>query len=219
MIDTILWWAVIAAEFGAVAFSLAMPRIRRSDLTALLIFALTSDILTQIGKSLLFTAAQHPVEAAILTHGWPARVWYHVETTLMLAWPALLSLAVRRAFVFPGSHPAPATAAIGAWIGMSIGLVIIFPTSSEFTQRVFIAVEALSVALAWLAVWQGWPRAWSRSVVHIALLVMLCFETVVLLLGPFSHDLYRDWNLARVPYLLSFAGVAVLLARDLRRPK
>lgn len=213
-----LWGAVVAAEVVALTLCLVNPRTRRSGLAALLMFAIASDVVTAAGKALLFTDPEHPVKVAIDTFGWPARAWYHVETFLVLGWPALLSLTVRRAFVFPGSHPGPSAAVIGMWLGMSGGLVLVFPQTGAFTHRVFLGVELLSVAFAWLAVWQGWGRAWSRSATHMALVWMLCFETVVLLLGPFSHDLYRDWALlARVPYMLSFGTASWILARALRR--
>lgn len=212
----ILWAVVLAAELAAALLCLwrrtgggRLSELLQPTLSATLCFAVLSDIAVAVGYSLILKGAPKPFCGV-------ARAWYHAEGVLVLGWPALLSLAVQNAFA-RGEKARIGFSAIvsGAWIGISVGLALTYPSDRFFVQRALLFSELVAVVLAWAAIWQGWSRDWSRSTVHVCLVVLLCFESVVLLLGPFSHDVFRDWGLlARVPYGCAFLGVAGLLMRE-----
>lgn len=62
----------------------------RSPLVFVLAYALADELAVEALHRWLFVG-EHPVRAAIERHGWPARLAYHVEVAIVLAWPALLA--------------------------------------------------------------------------------------------------------------------------------
>jgi hypothetical protein len=170
-------------------------------LVLLLAFALASDIAVAAGRALLLDDAPRPFAGL-------ARAWYHVETALILGWPSALAIVTWRSFVW-GRGSAWALP-WGAWIGCSMMFVYEHPVERGVGAFVFLLVEALGVAVAWRAIWRGWSRAWGAE--HRALVVLVAVETVVLILGPFGRDLYRDWPLlGRLPYTAGFTACAAVL--------
>jgi hypothetical protein len=172
-----------------------------SPVALLLAFALVSDLAILAGRELLLATSPRPFAGL-------ARAWYHLETALVLGWPCALALTTWRLFVW-GRGVAWALP-WGAWIGCTLMLAVEHPMPPGWTAHVLHVVEGLGVAVAWRAIWRGWPRAWGAE--HRALVVLVAVETVVLILGPFGRDLYRDWPLlARLPYAAGFTACAVVL--------
>jgi hypothetical protein len=188
-----------AARLAAEIFS----KLFLSPLALLLAFALASDLAILAGRELLLVDAPRPFVGL-------ARAWYHLETALVIGWPCALALTTWRLFVW-GRGVAWALP-WGAWIGCSLMLAVEHPMPPGWTAHVLHAVELLGVVVAWRAIWRGWPRSWGAD--HRALVVLVAVETVVLILGPFGRDLYRDWPLlARLPYAAGFTACAVVLGR------
>jgi hypothetical protein len=174
-----------------------------SPVALLLAFALASDLAILAGRELVLAGAPRPFAGL-------ARAWYHLETALVLGWPCALALTTWRSFVW-GRGVAWALP-WGAWIGCSLMLAVEHPIPGARVAIVLHLVEALGVLVAWRAIWRGWPRAWGAE--HRALVVLVAVETVVLILGPFGRDLYRDWPLlARLPYAAGFTACAAVLRR------
>lgn len=77
------------------------------------------------------------------------------------------------------------------------------------------AEMAAVAACAW-AIVAGWRRPWGQRQVIVGLLVAV--EGTLALLGPWAHDVFRDWQrLSRVPYLLGFGVVVGLHVVWMRR--
>lgn len=207
-LGAVLWCVGIAAEAAALAG--AVRTLRRTPVVALLAFGLASDVLASAGGRWLLDGASRPFAGL-------ARGWYHVETALVLGWPVALATAAWCVLVLPSrwySEPAPALA-WGAGLGGLVLLVSAHPAPRGLVATVLLAVEAVSVAVAWLAVARGWRRPWGAA--QMALVLLIPVETVVLILGPFGRDVFRDWpTLARIPYAVGFASVAAVLWRARR---
>jgi hypothetical protein len=90
-------------------------------------------------------------------------------------------------------------------------MIVLHPVRSSDVALLLLPAELLCVASAAWSVCRGWRETWGRE--HHALLVLLAIELVVMILGPWSHDLHRDWPvLARVPYVAGFGTAAAVLA-------
>jgi hypothetical protein len=192
---------VMALRSEAATVRRALDRPDGKTMPILLAFALASDLAILAGRELLLADAPRPFAGF-------ARAWYHLETALVIGWPCALALTTWRLFVW-GKGVAWALP-WGAWIGCTLMLAVEHPMPPGWTAHVFHVVEALGVVVAWRAIWRGWPRSWGAE--HRALVVLVAVETVVLILGPFGRDLYRDWPLlARLPYAAGFTACAAVL--------
>ncbi len=209
---TWLWCACVAVELAATCaavWSASNPPLRylkreRATLPLLLAFAVVSDVAIEVGRRVLLNGSPRPFS------GLP-RAWYHVESTLILAWPAALAMAAQKTFSLQTHgwwiRPAPSVA-WGMLGGLSVACAVAHPIGGNAFQYVLLAQEAACLLAAWLAVPMGWGRQWHAH--HASIVVLICFETVVLVFGPFSGELYGDWPiLARVPYIIGFGAVAV----------
>lgn len=210
---TWLWFACVAAEVGAtiaaVRSAKALRRVGRDGATLpiLLAFAVASDVAIEAGRRYLLNDSPRPFAGL-------ARAWYHVESTLVLAWPAALAMTAQKSFSLQTRgwwiRPAPSVA-WGMLGGLSVACVVAHPIGGSAFAYVLLAQETACIFAAWMAVPIGWERPW--QVHHASVIVLICFESIVLAFGPFSGELYGDWPiLARVPYIIGFCAIAALNA-------
>lgn len=208
-----LWCACLLAELGALVAAVRAHRLGRVQLPIVYLLALAfdGDLAIALGRAVLLDDAPRPFVGL-------ARGWYHVETALVLAWPCGLALACVRVFGWGerGWWRGRSVATVaGFWAGGAVALAGLHPLPRGAVAAAILAVELVAVVVAAVAVARGWRRPWGLE--HAALVVLVAIELVIVLLGPFAHDLFRDWPiLARLPYALGFGAVAaVLLVRPL----
>lgn len=215
-----LWAACVAAE--ALALGLAVrgagmlnrvacaqrkPTISlavrlANPLVALLAFALLSDLAIAVGRELLLVGAPRPLAGL-------ARGWYHVETLLVIAWPLGLAAACARAFTLRPRRwhlGLLGCAAVALWAP----LVLEHPVPRRAIAGVLLLGELAGVVVAGVAIAGGWRLRWRAP--QVALVALVAIELVVLLLGPFAHDVFRSWPvLARGLYTVGFGAAAAVL--------
>jgi hypothetical protein len=189
--------AVLVAETALL--SAAQEAARRipdhNDIVALARFALAADVLGHGIRGAFLAGAPRPFEGA-------ARGAYHVETALVVGWPIALALVAWRRF---GGERIPAVP-VGAWVGLTVGHVLVWPLSRRQTSTLLFAVELAAVAWGGLCAFLAWPKRWTS--VHGVVLFLLGAEVVVATLGPFLTDVFRDWSVARILYAYTFSGLA-----------
>lgn len=227
--------ALLAAEAGAFVLSLLLVR-RRTLLVrelrgvhvrppcpdwtvpALLGYALAADLaMLAIGAAL--AGAPRPFAGV-------ARALYHLHVALFLGWPAALAVAACRLFdgrrvdrVAKRVRRPPRAAVpvvVGVWIGLVVGLAALHPLARGRTAAVLHAAELAAVIVAGVAIGLSWGIVWGQR--HLVVGLLVAIEGTLALLGPWAHDVFRDWpRLARLPYLLGFGAAVVLHAAWLRR--
>lgn len=228
-----LWVACVAAEVAALSaavratFGAAGPgkpvsrsgtasvidggaRVFRAPLVLLLAFALASDLVIAGGRELLLVGAPRPFVGV-------ARAWWHVETLLVIAWPLVLAGAAWETFPL---RPRPVRwplVMLAAWaLALWTPLVLAHPVRRSAVAGVLLVGELAGIAAGAVAVARGWRFPWGPA--HAALVVLLSIELVIAVLGPFAHDVFRSWPvLARAPYAVGFAVVAIVLGVGGRR--
>lgn len=216
----ILWAAVVAAE--GVALSGAVLLARRCSLrrwfphaskvaecdgahvvVLLCAYALVDEALVEAGHRFVFAGAPRPFVGAV-------RVAYHLETAIILGWPALLAAASWRVFAWK-VEGRPAFLAIGAaWAVVAAGLVVRFPVGRAWTARTLHGFELVAVAFAMVPVARAWRRPWGTA--HASVLLLVAVELSVALIGPFVRNPFADWRLASLAYLIGFVSLAALQA-------
>lgn len=219
-IGAAVWWALVAVEATALILAASLTRAARSPLVMLLAVALVNELTVEALHHFIFTSRLHPVAEAVQRIGWPARALYHLETALVLGWPAALAAAAWRVFTAPRWHPTTRRRIpgadtygprrlLGAWLGTLSVLAYSYPLAEGPTQAVLVAFEAVVVGSALAAVFLSWRRAWARE--HVAVGLLVASEVAVVVIGPWLRDPFRDWNLATVGYLTGFGALSVYL--------
>lgn len=222
----ILWACCLVVEVAAAV--LAWRRAPRSPLVWLLTFAPASDVAIKLLQAFALDAAPRPLVGM-------ARVLYHVETALVLAWPAALAAVAwrvfgsvtRRTVINPDrghkirrwSYFLPETPIALAWALAVAVLVLSHPLPRGWTAPLLRAWTLAAVAVGVVAVVRAWrsPASWGRSAVHHAVLLLLGTEAAVAIVGPYVRDPFADWDAARLLYLVGFAGVCAVLSKARRR--
>lgn len=119
----------------------------------------------------------------------------------------------------PWREPAICSA-IGAWIGLSVGLAAAYPLTGGEVAAALLCVEGAAVSLGWLAYARGRrARIGGRrraTVIEVAVLALVAVETAVVLIGPWARNPFADWHLARASYLVGFVFVALLHVQRVR---
>ena len=202
----ILWAAVVAAEGVALIGAVLLARrcsLRRwwphpSKLAAcdgahvvvlLVVYALVDEVLLEAGHRWVFAAAPRPFAGAV-------RVAYHLETAIVLGWPAVLTAAAWRVFAW--------------WAVTAGGLALRYPMPREWVALTLHGFEVAAVAFAAVAVVRAWRRPWGTA--HASVLLLVAVELSVAGIGPFVRNPFADWQLASCSYLIGFLALAALQA-------
>lgn len=233
-----LWPALVAVETVAVA--VALWRVPRSPIVWLLLFALVDEVAVEMLHRFAFEGAPRPFGGAI-------RALYHLETALVLGWPAGLAAAswqvslappkrARRSRKLPHRadwegiyrvawegdnkepRPFPVPLALaGMYLGATIGLAAAYPLPRERLAMLFQAWETMCVAFAWAGIRRGWGRAWGR--VEVSLVALASCETMVAAIGPFASNPFTKWWIASTFYVVTWVAVATVIgsSRGFRR--
>ncbi len=232
----ILWAAVVAAEgvalLGAVLLarrcSLRRWAIHRESFASacdgahvvvmLCAYALVDEVLLAAAARWIFAGAPRPFVGA-------ARVAYHLETAMVLGWPAALAVAAWRVFDVPrwhrltGCRERPTDgfwamlAVLACWCVVACGMALRYPMGREWTARTLHGFELVAVAFAGVAVVRAWSRPWGTG--HASVLLLVAVELSVATIGPFVRNPFADWRLASCSYLIGFLALAALQAHAL----
>lgn len=217
-----LWPVLVTVETVAVA--VALWRVPRSPIVRLLIFALVDEVAVEMLHRFAFEGAPRPFGGGV-------RALYHLETALVLGWPAGLAAVswqmglstprrTKRTEVTPYRSawedvkkevrlfPVPLNLA-GLYLGATIGLVMAYPIPRERLAMLFHAWEALCVAFAWAGIRRGWGRVWGRA--EVSLVALTSCETMVATIGPFASDPFTRWWIANVFYTVTWVAVATVI--------
>ncbi len=232
----ILWASCCGAE--GLAFVLSLLAARRLPalrvLAALCAFALLADL--TLGFHDLETGrgwgiAHHLAALTKPVHGW-SRLAYHLETALVLGWPALVTAAAWRTFGASRVHPrtlvvsppppGPPLAILLAWLTLTLALALAFPLPRDLTAPTLHLWEGLCVVVAGVAIARAWLRkgtAWDGAHYPVGLLVVV--ELAIVTVGPFAAgDPFGDWSTTATPaYLCSFSLLSLYLAGCLWRDR
>lgn len=231
-----IFWVLAALQ--AVAPILAAWRRLPRLFVGLLLYALLDGLLVEALHRYLFNAVEHPVRTAIALHGPPALAAYHLETAVVLGWPALLAAAAWRVFAEQTASAKPREnyskvmhvrdiaglsrrardLIFGAWLIAAGGLAACYPLPRGWTLPVLHAAEIFFVVAALAAITVGWRRRTIATPEGQAVGLLVVVELVVCVLGAWAWGAKvfdrETWDeLARVPYGLGWLVLVVLLAR------
>ncbi len=159
-------------------------------------FAVVSDLASKALQVALLSGAPRPFAGL-------ARLAFDNVTMLGAAWP--LALALLAGHLFWRRRMATA-APIGAALGVAVSLALLSPLSGERTQALLLRVEGGALVWAFACAVAGWGSGWRA--VHGVALFLFGTELVVVCLGPFATNIFRDWNVARVLYTVAFFGLS-----------
>jgi hypothetical protein len=194
----------LALGATGLAWWLARRRRDHRPFAVLLTFGFAIDVV----RRLLYVCVLIPVEAR--AQGGPFTGWdriaAHVDTALFLSWPAALTVASLH--VFLKRRPWPALA---AWALAVVALAITYPvTRGEVLQRVYLWIEAATLAASWgfVIAWIRSPDRGSPAFHQVCVALVLGTELTSLFVGPWKAvDLFAAWPLAQ----LAYAGLFVFL--------
>lgn len=179
---------------------------RRSDhrpIALLLTLGLVSDVIRRqlyihaIGPGYV-VAAGGPLTGA-------ARVAFHVEQALFLAWPAGLTAAALTIFL----RRRPWLVAV-VWSLAVAALAVSYPgTRGDVLRRAYLALELATIAVSSGAVIQwGWSRQWPTLAQDI--LMALIGAEIAVVWGPWRHDLFGGWSAGQIMYAVTYLVIAFL---------
>lgn len=204
----ILLGVLLALEVAAlVGAGLLARRQRTYRLVVLLVAgALVDELLVEAGHRWVFPGAPRPFA------GW-VRVAYHVETALVLGWPALLAGVSWR--VFLPLRRTVRRAIAGAWAATAAAFAAAFPLPRGMTAPALHVAVVVAATAALAPIPGAWRRAWTSA--HVAVLVLVGVELAVALAGPWIRSPFTDWHLAHVAYVIGFGTLTAIQAHWLRR--
>lgn len=170
-LDWIAWSAQLAAEAAVIATAVRLPRSYRPHLS-LFVACFVGDIWIRLAKVFVLEGAEYPFV------GLP-RVLYHVETTLVTAWPAAVATLAWWTFRGPQKtygpeSPEPKSAApsirhsndhtSGMWylqlLPRGIRILSTLPFAVKAIAALWLAFNAAMVAAYPL------PRGWTQPALH-----------------------------------------------------
>lgn len=191
----------VLLALDVIAVLLAERVVRSRALSLLLAFALLDELAIMALQGAVLGAAPRPFAGA-------ARVAYHVETALVLGWPAALAAASWAVF----ARRAPRW--IGAaWAVALAALVIAYPLPRGWTAPTLHALELGGVAAAAVPIARAWRSASLSSRAGVAVGLLVAVELAVSLLGAWGHGagVFTRWDeLARLPYAIGWSVLVVL---------
>jgi len=221
-----------------VALWLAL-RSRARLLAVVLVYALVDELVVAGLQGLVLAGASRPFT------GW-ARVAYHLETALVLGWPAALACAAGLECRMPAVRipPVPGTLtrvpslsvpdadaykngvfrnpasffSVLVWALAVVVLAIAFPLPRGWTAPTLHALSGLFVAVAVVALGGGFRRRRLGSFEPWALASLVAVELVVATCGAWGNNVFRDWEtLARIPHCAGLLVAIGFLAYETRR--
>lgn len=204
-----LWFCAIASLAAALVTAIFLSlHIPYRPIVAALAWGLAVDLVVgdrDAGWGLASLLAHRPWSGADVA------LW-HVSNALVMSWPVAVAALAWRAF--QGSRQPAVKALAACWFATNVALVLrgIAPV-----QRALTAIEIGAILAGSVAVYRGRLQ---RGPMPVAAAWLLAMEHLVVLLGPFRRDVYHDWDLARLVYVLGFAVLAIgQVAHRLRPPK
>lgn len=173
----------------------------RADYRALAIF-LASTTAADIGQGLIkrviLDASTRPYEGLV-------RFAFHAHQAFFLTWHfGLAALAVR---IFTRRSPRLVAVAYAAAIAI---LAAGYPTiRGDILARAYLAIELGCLALSVGCSVQWWSRREPMSLPVSMTVLILCIELSTLL-GPYSGNLFADWDRAQAMYLVLYIAMAIV---------
>jgi hypothetical protein len=175
---------------------------------------------SDVARRLLRVAVLAPARVALGTapYGGAARVAFHAESALFLAWPAAIAATALVVLLRPAEgdatearQPRDVLGVALVWALVMGALAASYPlVRGSLLARCYLGAElaALVVGVGALATWIGRRR--TPEVRHVALALVLAAELVSVLVGPWRVGLFASWTLAQAVYVALF-GVLILL--------
>lgn len=213
--DDLIWTIGVAAEafLAGMAWRAARRVREHRPVAAAVTYGLGADLAMRFLQVAFLEGAPRPFTGA-------ARLAYHAEVALFFGWPCALALLAAHVFR-PGRAGAvfagwvPSWVPVGVWFGLVPGHILTFPLGGKRTSKLFFWVEIAALAWAAWCVIRSWRTRWGRE--HGAVLFLLGTELVIVLLGPFITNVFKDWNLAKLLYTASFLTLGAWYLRRTER--
>jgi hypothetical protein len=137
---------------------------------------------------------------------WPERAMGHLTDAFTLAWPATLAGAAIAAFL--RRHPWPAIAGYVAFIA---GFVIVHPIAGDGSlRRALMGAQVVAVAVSLGCALTWYQRSRKRATSAQACMLVFAFGELGALFGSWRHDIFADWHLARLAYVVMFVVVIAI---------
>lgn len=169
--------------------------------------ALANDLLTRGLEAALEHApatSRHPFSGVY-------RALYHAHSAVQTAWPFVIAALALWTFL-PARRKVAMDVLLGAWVGLALGMVAVYPMTSSAIAWMGLGVELAACAVTALCAAWTWSRhRWGS--IHTATMLLTGGELVIAIVGPYATDPFNSWEVARVIYLVEFAGLAYWLGR------
>jgi hypothetical protein len=195
-----------AFSFGATALGWILGRHRGEHRPVA--YLLTIGLATDLARRVLRLAILAPARAALgdAPYVGSARIAYHFEQALFLAWPAAVVAAT--ILVFHHRRPWPVAA---LWFAAVVTLAAAYPAvRGAALGRCYLGVEIATVAVSVGAVATWIRQRKTPEVHHVSVALVIAAEVVSLLAGPWKTALVGSWPLAQVGYAALFIVLIVL---------
>lgn len=163
-------------------------------------------LLGALVASLVRLAMRPWLGAAPVPYVGAARLGFHLDSALFLAWP--LGIAALARWTFAGRRPWPV---LLAWVLAVAALVLGYPTiRGDLLRKVLLGGELAALAVAVVAFVAFVGARQKPRLEHVAAMLILALEGATLA-GPWLAGLYAEgWRGALVTYSALYAGLAVL---------
>lgn len=211
------WWALVAAEVTALVLAALVARRWTAAGESLNQWATVAVIAYALADELAVEAIRLHLAPVPRPFAGLSLALYQASNALVLGWPCVLAAASWRVFGWPHRARLAAQVIAAGWFGAWLVLVLGYPVGRLGTARVLQLVEIVVAVAAVVPIVGAWRRPWGRAHVGIGLLVAV--EAAVATIGPWLRDVFRDWRLATVAYLVGFTALAVLCGVWLRRDR
>lgn len=206
------WLACVVACVVALALSAAVARRERSHRAVALALGANLVIDLAVGTRETIGIAAHLAHVAKPWTG-GARALYHASNFLVSAWPLVIVALVIVAFAPRARWLLPVL--IAPWLVFNLVLMQHFPMAARDLQRAFWWLEGAAVALSAVAIALGWRGDWGAAQKAAGMLVV--GELVIATVGPYRLSIFQRWDLAQIPWALTFVALSAVSVRWLRR--
>lgn len=214
-----LWSTCVGLELAVAVLAGVLSRRERAHRPVAWLFAVAvvADVAIRVGQVLVLDGASKPFSGT-------ARAVYHVETALLVAWPAGCTALAWWAFKGPRSmgegarsengplvQIRPALFILALWLAFSAAMALAFPLPKGWTAPVLHVAHLACAAVSGLAVMLGWERR--REPPAVVAFGLFGAQVVIALVGPFAKGAPwegADWYVARAGYSFGFAMLCAL---------